>query len=362
MTRNNKMAKALSNKKNKPDERKSSFAVALAPLRAKANTFVKAFADCVHAGGLEVYDYTYETELPKNINCIIFHWPNEFFVGQSEQRNQELRHLLSIWQEAQKQYGLRLIWVAHNVHPHDRNDFCLELRTDFINALDGIIYLSARSRDIIHEAYAPDVTRELVTVHGHYRDNSSTRPQPLPPIDAVVRLCYFGRIRPYKNLDTLIDCMSTLTRSQALLSITGFRLDQAYASRLEDLAQGRSDIQLDLRSHFVPEEDLEAVIDQSHGIILPYRDILNSGAALLALSRNRPVLAPRLGSLPELQGDVGEDWLHLYDTALNSTVLQEFIDRLRKKSPEQCNLSAYDWGPIGQSVCRFIEQVCADDK
>src|SRR3546814_10110494 len=60
----------------------------------------------------------------------------------------------------------------------------------------------------------------------------------------------------------------------------------------------------------------DLITDEADAVVLPYRDIVNSGSALLALSRFRPVIAPRLGSLIELQGQVGEDWLWLYDGPL----------------------------------------------
>jgi beta-1,4-mannosyltransferase len=156
--------------------------------------------------------------------------------------------------------------------------------------------------------------------------------------------------------------MGELAGSRLTLNVTGFKVDLAYAAMIETMAAGRPEIRLDLRSNLLPEADLEAAIDEIHGVVLPYRDILNSGSSLLALSRNRPVLAPRLGSLPEMQAHVGKDWLHLYDGALSAEVLRSFADRLHSVSLNPCNLSAYDWAPIAQSLHRFIDEICADDK
>ena len=55
------------------------------------------------------------------------------------------------------------------------------------------------------------------------------------------------------------------------------------------------------------------MIDANDAVVLPYRNILNSGVALHSLARNKPILAPRTGSLPELQQTVGGDWVHLFD-------------------------------------------------
>jgi len=343
-----------------PLKNRTALRVAIDPIWSRINPFAKAFARSIADGGFEVYDYNYKTDLPENMDAIILHWPVLFFAEQSERKTLELNRILDAWQAAKRNRGLRLVWVAHDVRPPDTQAHRSSLTELFLATLDGIIYLSERSRGIIHETYGSSVPNELICVHGHYRDDQLSNPQPSPPIESGIRLGYFGLVRPYKGLEELIRSMGELVESPAHLTITGCGLDQAYAVEIEARAAGQPEIRLDLHSDLVPEAELEAAIDEVHGVVLPYRDILNSGSALLALSRNRPVLAPRLGSLPELQDQVGKSWLHLYDGPLKPEFLRSFVDRLHIALPEQCDLSAYDWAPIGQSLCRFIDRICAD--
>src|SRR3546814_7330881 len=102
----------------------------------------------------------------------------------------------------------------------------------------------------------------------------------------------------------------------------------------------------------------DLITDEADAVVLPYRDIVNSGSALLALSRFRPVIAPRLGSLIELQGQVGEDWLWLYDGPLTGERMREGIEWVRNTqriSPP--DLSAQDWTHIGEKLARFLRQI-----
>jgi hypothetical protein len=93
-------------------------------------------------------------------------------------------------------------------------------------------------------------------------------------------------------------------------------------------------------------------------VVLPYRRILNSGAALFALSRNRPILAPRLGTLPELQDEIGPDWVDLYDGQdVTTESLARFSQRLRNQDAPVADLSGYEWGPIGESIGDFFDQL-----
>jgi len=51
-------------------------------------------------------------------------------------------------------------------------------------------------------------------------------------------------------------------------------------------------------------------LGDADAVVLPFRDILTSGSAILALSHGRPVIAPALGCLP---GTLPSDATFLYD-------------------------------------------------
>jgi beta-1,4-mannosyltransferase len=336
---------------------RSKIVIAIAPNNA-ANTFVNAFGRAIADGGFRVVGYGYGSQLPKGTDVLIMHWPDIFFSEQTEQRIAELNQLLDEWIAAKENRGLRLVWVVHNLKPHDASPGGSDLGQRFLTSLDGIIYLSKYSREAFIDTYGVNVRHELVSKHGHYRDDMLSPPRPPSATWEGIEVCYFGQIRAYKGLEDLIECADGFGGLQ--VTVTGFRVDSAYSAKIEALAEGRSAVRLDLRNNPLSLSELEAVIDRCHGVVLPYRSILNSGAALFALSRHRPVLCPHLGSLPEVQADVGADWLHLYRGALESSVLRSFVEYLSVAEPKACDLSAYDWGPIGQSLRQFIDRICAD--
>src|SRR5690606_36127483 len=57
-------------------------------------------------------------------------------------------------------------------------------------------------------------------------------------------------------------------------------------------------------------------------VVLPYREILNSGTALLALSFDRPVLLPEAGAGDELTRRVGSEWVCTYEHELSATDIE----------------------------------------
>ena len=116
-------------------------------------------------------------------------------------------------------------------------------------------------------------------------------------------------------------------------------------------------ISLDIRKTLVPDAELERVIDGHDAVVLPYRRILNSGAALHSLTRNKPILAPRLGSLPELQQMVGSDWVHLYEGEISAQNIEDFLAAVCTLTAPRPNLSTFDWQKVGSDVTNFLQSL-----
>jgi hypothetical protein len=92
-------------------------------------------------------------------------------------------------------------------------------------------------------------------------------------------------------------------------------------------------------------------------VVLPYRNILNSGVALHALGRNKPILAPRIGSLPELQQELGEEWVHLFDGEITADHITRFLASLDACKSGAPDLSAYEWQRVGNDVTDFLRSL-----
>ena len=83
-------------------------------------------------------------------------------------------------------------------------------------------------------------------------------------------------------------------------------------------------------------------------VTLPYRRILNSGSALLALGLDRPILVPETPTFSELAGEVGEQWVRrFHGTHLVAEHLESALEDLPEGAP---NLSAYDWDLVAAAT------------
>jgi len=323
-----------------------------------SNRFTNLFAQAVQDAGWSVQEFSWGPAGLFAPKVILLHWPDELFTAQSAFENAKALIKLALLRGA-RMFGARLVWVVHETSPHDRGRSAKWSTRAFLNSLDGAIYLSHASRSA-GEADIPELSEvpALVTRHGHYRIDMERPPQPRRTPGNQLNLVYFGQIRPYKNLDSLISAARGLSPDEARLKVIGWSKDPEFTRLLEGLAAQAPAVTLDIRDALVPQSDIETALDEADGVVLPYRRILNSGAALFALSRNRPILAPRLGTLPELQAEIGEDWVDLYDGEdVTAESLTRFSARLRRPDTSVADLSRYDWGPIGESIGDFFDQL-----
>jgi glycosyltransferase involved in cell wall biosynthesis len=118
--------------------------------------------------------------------------------------------------------------------------------------------------------------------------------------DAEVAL-FFGYIREYKGLDVLLDAWSAVleARPRARLVIAGdpVRLDPARHGELQSRADDLGALH---RFDYVPFSEVPTYFAAADTLVMPYRSISQSGVLYLALSLGVPVVATRVGALPEI--------------------------------------------------------------
>lgn len=285
------------------------------------------------------------------------HWPDHVFNQRSAARaSLGARAWLHLAREGRRQ-GLKLVWTVHNLRAHDGRHGDLEAAfwREFLPLVDGVIHLSRSGRDAAEAHFPALVGRPAwVIPHGDYRheyvttlDRAAARRQFGLPADGPLVLSS-GRIRPYKNVPGLLSAFAGLRDPAARCLVTGATSDGALRRAIEDAAREDPRVRLDLRHQ--RRRDLAAAHAAADLVVLPYRDILNSGSALLALSLDRPVLVPRRGALAELQAQVGDAWVRCYDGELTADVLADALTWARETPRErEAPLHAFSWPTIARA-------------
>ncbi|RZK39472.1 MAG: glycosyltransferase [Hymenobacter sp.] len=258
---------------------------------------------------------------------------------------------------AKRLQGMRVVWLAHNVVPHERQGWrFLPARASFMKLLDGVVFLSASSRETVLDAY-PGLKKlpQLVIPHGVYLDRGTSATPPPAVQNRPVRLVYAGRVKRYKAPDLLARCAATLPGEALELTIAGACDEPALEYELTALADSCGHIAT--RLTFLSDIELEDLLDGADAIVMPYRDILNSGSAIHALSRFRPFIAPRLGSLVELQHQVGVDWVWLYDGDLTPETLAAALEWVKNTKRSIPCLDEFQWKNIAMKLADFLRHL-----
>lgn len=255
--------------------------------------------------------------------------------------------------------GAKVVWTVHNLAAHDREPRpWLESRfwPAFTACLDGVVSLSRHGVQAAWDTF-PGIRSvpAFVVPHGHYRSllpapqsRQTARGRVHIPSDAPVVL-FAGQIRPYKGVPDLVRAFQAMPDPDAVLVIAGAMKMGGESDALR--AAARTDRRIILAEGFIGEADLMSYLAAADLVVLPYRRILHSGAAVLALSANRPVLLPRLGALPELAEEVGPEWVTTYAGALTAGLLSEALQTARAaRRPEVAPLERHEWPRVARAT------------
>lgn len=189
-----------------------------------------------------------------------------------------------------------LLLTAHDVLPREPRPGQLRAQRRAYERFDAIVVHSEHgARRLEHEL---GVERERVHVipHGAFAHLAQAPPAP-PPFEADGPVVlFFGLLRPYKGLDVLLSAWRRLAperRAGAELWIAGMA-----RMGLDALDLPQDGVRLVPR--FVTDDELPAYFRRADLVVLPYREIDQSGVLFTALAFGKPLLLSDVGGFPEL--------------------------------------------------------------
>ncbi len=230
------------------------------------------------------------------------------------------RTLLMLYYKA---LGKKIAFTAHNVNQarRDAKDSWLNRATLKIQyqLCDHIFVHTQKMKSELCQDF--EVAETAVTVIRHPINNAFPDTE-LTPVEAKRRLglnegekavLFFGRIRPYKGIEYLLDAFRLLSdgkRSNYRLIIAGEpkKGSEEYLHEIQqaverDFGPG----QVILRIQFIPDDEMELYLKGADVLVLPYKEIFQSGVLFLAYSFGLPVVATDVGSFREeiVEGSTG---------------------------------------------------------
>ncbi|MDB4925323.1 glycosyltransferase family 4 protein [Mucilaginibacter sp.] len=159
----------------------------------------------------------------------------------------------------------------------------------------------------------------------------------------ITYFLFFGIIRPNKGLDLLIEAANILGKKYKNFHII-------IAGKCDDWESYSSTIkypdQFTLNIGNIEKQEVPALFANTHFLMLPYRDVTQSGVLLTAYNYNVPVIASKL------------EWFEEYvDDNVNGYLFEnEHIDTLVKKMEMAINLDQSAYDKLVSNLKTFIAQ------
>lgn len=280
--------------------------------------------------------FSWRTAILGRYDVLHLHWPEFLFRRPSIVKETGRRILLLLLLVRIRLSPSVLVRTVHNTTPHEagrRGEAAL------LSAVDN-----STSHFILLNPTTPVPTRKphSVIVHGDYRGVYET----LPRADPVRgRLANFGLIRPYKGLEQLIDAFKQVP-GDATLRILGHSSSPDLARNLRERAM--ADHRIGFRMEFIDDPALALELSSAELVILPYTAMHNSGAVLLALSLNRPVLVPQTETTVLLREEVGRGWVSLFTGELRGSDIERALkDSRGSDTTSGPDLTHREWRRLG---------------
>ncbi|HEX5400007.1 MAG TPA: glycosyltransferase family 4 protein [Verrucomicrobiae bacterium] len=205
--------------------------------------------------------------------------------------------------------GCRIVWTVHNLENHEKKR---RLRQRLLSYLIGhvankVIVHGQTARDAVKRHFRIPKRKIVVIPHGNfiglYPDaigrNPARRALNLPDSARVV--LFLGNIRPYKGVNELIRVFKSAKAPDAILLIAGRLLAGETEQRIR--SEIADDPRIRLHPGLVAPHRIQILMNAADVVVLPYRDVLTSGAVVLAMSYGKPCVAPAIGCIADVLDD-----------------------------------------------------------
>lgn len=252
-----------------------------------------------------------------------------------------------------------ILLTIHNLYPHnfdEKQKECYRKRFDGVKKLIDtfIVHLECSKTDFCNQ-FDVDSTKVRVFHHGIFVPKN---------VDVIPHVCgkkmnliMYGNQSYYKGTDLFVDALNLLpetTKQRIHATIVG-KIDNDFLRELKQKAMG---LDVEWIPTFVTDDFLYKKITESDAIVVPYREISQSGVLLLALYFKRMIIASDLPSFRETLTGFSDDMFFENGNAeklanVIENCLTPLIKRQNFHSITEFLCNKYSWSRIAKSYLNF---------
>lgn len=287
-------------------------------------------------GDVDATTFSWREALLGRYDVLHVHWPEQLVRSPSRWRRAARHVALRALLARARRTRTPVVRTLHNPVPHERGTSA-EARA--LAAVDDATTLYVLLNPATR---APRDVPAVGIPLAHYRDVFAHHPRATAERGRLVTV---GLLRPYKGVEALLDAFRALPDEDLRLTVAG-RPAAGMAPTLTAAAEADPRISLDLR--FVPDDTFVHHVTSAELVVLPYREMTNSGILVAALSLDRPCLVPASPTNAAIAAEVGPGWVLQYDGPFDERALRDGLAAARTTPrPARPDLGARDWATVG---------------
>lgn len=288
------------------------------------------------------------------------------------------RTLLMLYYKA---VGKRLALTAHNVNQARRDS-----QDSFLNRITLRIQYRTSDHIFVHTEKMKAELCEDFGVHDDavtvipYAINNAVPETTLAPAEAKQRIgltedervvLFFGRIRPYKGIESLLDAcrlIPSAEQKRIRLVIAGEpkKGSEEYLHEIQEIVKKDfNPEQILLRFQLIPDDEIEVYFKAADVLVLPYKEIFQSGILFLAYSFGLPVIATDVGSFREVitEGRTGfickpgdpADLARTIQTYFTSDLYRNL--QVNRPWLKEYAHTKFSWAEVAELTCRAYARI-----
>ncbi len=196
----------------------------------------------------------------------------------------------------------RVIAICDNVIPHEHRPGDRLFTRYAFGAVNAFIVQSETVEQDLRKMVQSPIYRRVA--HPVYENFGSS----IPKIEARKRLgltgeriiLFFGYVRRYKGLHTLIDAMKRVKEYMDVTLLVVGEFYDAEADYREHIVRVGLENHISIVSEYVPNEKVAEFFSAADVVVLPYHSATQSGIAQIAYNFDKPVIATSVGGLKEV--------------------------------------------------------------
>lgn len=259
----------------------------------------------------------------------------------------------------------KMVLTIHNVFPHN---FSENKKAQFVERFRKItkqmeafiVHTESTKKEVVN-VFGIEEERVNVVHHGIFAPINYT-PRKNEAHENRLSFIMYGKLSDYKGVDIFIEAISKLPeiyKKKVHGVIAGEMQNKELYKKLQDDSKG---LNIQWYPYFLPEQELYEKIDKANVIVLPYKQISQSGVLLLALYFRRYIITSDLPTFKEtLHGFTDDMFFESEKSDSLSQLMMRYVDEkidTEKQMQAIDNLNEqYSWNLAAEKTIAIYESI-----